>query len=39
MMPAKICYWFLESYEDPYAIIGGVYLSACRVSRGLLGGI
>ena len=30
---------FLGSYEDPFAIIGGVCLSACRVSRGLLGGI
>ena len=29
----------LGSYEDPFAIIGGVCLSACRVSRGLLGGI
>ena len=28
---------FLGSYEDPYALIGGVCLSACRVSRGLLG--
>ena len=31
--------WFLGSYEDPFAIIGGVRLSACQVSRGLLGGI
>ena len=30
---------FLGSYEDPFAIIGGVCLSACRISRGLLGGI
>ena len=30
---------FWGSYENPYATIGGVYLSACRVSRGLLGGI
>ena len=29
----------LGSYEDPFAIMGGVCLSACRVSRGLLGGI
>ena len=30
---------FLGSYEDPFAVIGGACLSACRVSRGLLGGI
>ena len=29
----------LGSYEDPFAIIGGVCLSASLVSRGLLGGI
>ena len=29
----------LGSYEDPFAVIGGVCLSACQVSRGLLGGI
>ena len=34
-----LAFLFLGSYEDPFAIIGGVCLSACRVSRGLLGGI
>ena len=31
--------WFIAAFKLRYAIISGIYLSACRVSRGLLGGI